>query len=337
MKKIILSISCLLICMLLHLSSAHAAGSNYSNLYDVKPGDNLWLVGINYGTTVEDLKATNGLQSDLLMVGQKLFVPTWHKVVAGDTLWKISLAFNSTIERIKTANKLSSDSIYVGQQLKIPPKKLPMQGQYVLLTKEEFKDWLFHNIFTRKIKLIQEHHTYMPSYKNFNGSNHFSMLKGMESYHVQEMGWKTISQNLTTFPDGKIAICRPINIAPEGSFGFKNLAARDALEAGSLTIENVGNFDIGGDVMTERQKETIVYVAALLCLKFGLTPSIDTIGYHHWYDMNTAERVLDNSVGHSVKTCPGTRFFGGNSTTSAKNNFYPLVIRKMQEIAASMR
>jgi hypothetical protein len=213
----------------------------------------------------------------------------------------------------------------------------PNKVTFILMTKEEFRDWLFRNQFTRKISLIQLHHTYLPSYKHFRGSNHLLMLKGMENYHIKEMGWKYISQNLTIFPDGKVAVCRPFNIAPEGSFGFKNPSARDALESKSLTIENIGNFNIDGDKMSETQKETIVYVSALLCIKFGLTPSIDNIGYHHWWDMNTAERVLDNSAGHSVKTCPGTGFFGGNSTSSAKRYFYPLVEQKMQEISASLR
>jgi hypothetical protein len=89
--------------------------------------------------------------------------------------------------------------------------------------------------------------------------------------------------------------------------------------------------------MTAEQRETIITVTALLMLKFGLTPSIDSITYHHWWDVNTGERVLDNSEGHAVKTCPGTGFFGGNSTNSAKNHFYPLVSSKMQEILATMQ
>ncbi|WP_420489708.1 hypothetical protein [Neobacillus vireti] len=52
--------------------------------------------------------------------------------------------------------------------------------------------------------------------------------------------------------------------------------------------------------------------------------------------MNTGERVLDQSAGHAVKTCPGTGFFGGNSTTDAINNFYPLVRQRMQEILATL-
>jgi hypothetical protein len=204
-----------------------------------------------------------------------------------------------------------------------------MQGQYILMTKDEFRDWLFRNKFTRKISLIQEHHTWAPSYKHFNGSNHFLLLKGMENYHVKEMGWKNIAQNITTFPDGKVAVCRPFNIAPEGSIGL-------LANTTGLAIENVGNFDIGNDVMTKEQEETIVYITALLCIRFGLTPSIDSITYHHWWNYKTKERVLDNSKEYEVKTCPGTGFFGGNSPNSAKNNFYPLVSRKMEEILATM-
>lgn len=204
------------------------------------------------------------------------------------------------------------------------------QGQYMIMTREEFKNWLFQNNFKRKVTLIQHHHTWAPSYKHFNGSNHMKMLKGMENYHVQKMGWKNIAQNITTFPDGKIAICRPFDTAPEGTIGVKANSV-------GLAIEHVGNFDKGNDAMTPSQKETIVYITALLCIKYGLTPSIDSITYHHWWNLKTGERVLDEGPDYNVKTCPGTGFFGGNSTTAAKKNFYPLVAKKIDEVLADMR
>jgi LysM repeat protein len=329
MKKFFLIVIMLILNMLLHISPAHAAGNNPSNIYEVKSGDTLPELANKYDTSVEELKVTNGLQSNTLLVGQKLWVPMMYEVVAGDTLRDISSAYNSSVDIIKIINGLSSEQIHIGQILKITPKKMTMQGQYILMTKEEFRDWLFHNRFTRKICLIQQHHTWSPSYKTFDGSNHFKLLKSMENYHVNTMGWKNIAQNITTFPDGKIAVARPFDIAPEGSIG-------SMANSVGITIENVGNFDIGHDVMSEEQKETIVYLTALLCIKFGLTPSIDSITYHHWWHYKTKERVLDNSKENEVKTCPGTGFFGGNSTTSAKTYFYPLVSRKMQEISATM-
>lgn len=334
MRKSLVPLFCLILC-LLNLSPAYA-NNNPRNIYEVKSGDYLWKIASTYGTTVNDLKLMNGLQTDTLLVGQKLKVPISYQVVAGDTLWKLSQSFDSTVQLIKSANNLTSNTINVGQKLKIPPKKLTMQGQYVLMTREEFRDWLFNHSFTRKIGKIQQHHTYQPSYQQFNGSNHFSLMKGMEEHHVKEMGWKTISQQLTTFPDGRVAVGRSFNIPPEGSFGLQNKEAMHAIEVDSLAIENVGNFDKGNNQMTAEQRETIVTVAALLCLKFGLVPTVDTITYHHWWDVNTGERVLDQSQGHATKTCPGTDFFGGNSTTTAKNNFYPLVRQKMEQIRATL-
>lgn len=328
MRKIFVIIISLVL-MLLNISPA-SAGNNPSNVYVVKPGDSFPKIANIYRTSVRTLKQTNGLQSNILSVGQKLLVPIQYEVVSGDSLSKIALQYDIPVQTLITTNRLKSNSIYAGQKVRIIPKKMTMHGQYILMTREEFKIWLFNNKFNRNIRLIQEHHTWLPSYKNFNGSNHFQLLKGMESFHVKKRRWKNIAQNITTFPDGKIAVSRPFNIAPEGSIGYRANSV-------GIAIENVGNFDIGHDVMTAEQKETIVYITALLSIKFGLTPSIDSITYHHWWDMNTGERVLDKNVGDAVKTCPGTGFFGGNSTTSAKTHFYPLVSRKMQEILANRR
>ncbi|MFP5114018.1 LysM peptidoglycan-binding domain-containing protein [Bacillaceae bacterium C204] len=334
MKKLCVFLFSLFFLMQINLSPALAV-NNPRNLYEVKSGDYLWKIATVYGTTAADLKLINGLQSDLILVGQKLRVPIMYEVVPGDTLWKLSQSFNSTVSLIATTNGLSNDTIYVGQKLKIPPKKLTMDGKFIRMNREEFKDWIFNHKFTRKVGKVQQHHTYQPSYQQFNGSNHFALMKGMEEYHVSGMKWSEISQQLTTFPDGTVVVGRSFNTPPEGSFGLLDKEAMHAIEADALAIENVGNFD--AEQMTAEQRETIVTVTALLMLKYGLTPTVDSITYHHWWDINSGERVLDHGEGHAVKTCPGTKFFGGNSTADAKNNFYPLVSRKMQEILASMR
>ncbi len=107
---------------------------------------------------MEDLKQINGLQTDLLLVGQKLRVPIDYEVVPGDTLWELSQTFNSTVPLIKSANSLTSNMINVGQKLKITPKKLRMQGQFFLMSREEFQDWIFNQKFTRRVGKVQQHH-----------------------------------------------------------------------------------------------------------------------------------------------------------------------------------
>ncbi|WP_078544893.1 peptidoglycan recognition protein family protein [Litchfieldia alkalitelluris] len=336
MKKLVVVSLSFLLFMQVNLNIAFA-DNHPRNLYDIKAGDTLWKIAHTYGTSIGDLKLVNGLQSDLIRVGQRLRVPLMYEVVSGDTLWKLSQSFDSSVQAIKTVNGLTADTIFIGQDIKIPPKKLNMQGQFILMTREEFRDWLFNQRFSRKIGKVQQHHTYQPSYKTFNGSNHFNLLRGMADYHMNTMKWNNISQHLTTFPDGTVAVGRPFNSPPQGSYGLKNPEAMLANQADALTIENVGDFNAGNDQMTKAQRETIITVTALLMLKFGLTPSIDSIQYHRWWDINTGERVLDKSEGHAVKTCPGTGFFGGNTTTDAKNNFYPLVEQKMQEIRATIQ
>ena len=48
-----------------------------------------------------------------------------------------------------------------------------MKTQYgfTLMTIGEFETWLIQQKVTRRITVIQEHHTWSPSYKQFNGSS----------------------------------------------------------------------------------------------------------------------------------------------------------------------
>lgn len=188
-------------------------------------------------------------------------------------------------------------------------------GQFLLFTREEFKEWLLNTQFTRTIRLIQNHHTYSPCYADFD-NNHFDLLIGMRGYHVNALGYADIAQNLTTFPDGTIAVCRSFEKDPAGIRGANQ---------GALCIEHLGNFD--KEIMTEEHKRTVVFLNAVLCDRFKLTPSVSTIVYHHWYDLNTGLRP-----GSVTKTCPGKLFFGGNTEADCQNNFIPLVIEAIKKM-----
>jgi uncharacterized protein YraI len=193
------------------------------------------------------------------------------------------------------------------------------QQGFTLMDRSEFKDWLMKQTITRKITMIQNHHTWLPSYINFNGNNHFWKVIGMRNSHMIDRGWSDIGQHITTFPDGKIIVgTRSMNSIPAGIKGNNKEA---------ICIEHLGNFDTGGDVMTKEQAETVVHVNAALNLKFALIPNETHNVYHHWFDLNTGLRT--NGKG-STKTCPGTAFFGGNKVENAKQNLYPKVIKVLK-------
>jgi hypothetical protein len=187
-------------------------------------------------------------------------------------------------------------------------------GKFILLDLNEFDDWLNLQNINRKINLIQQHHTYLPSYKHFKDDNHFELCKNMEKDHL-ERGFAEIAQTFTTFPDGKIMICRNLNTIPAGIKGA-NL--------NGICIENVGNFERGKDIMTPDQSNTIIAVTRLCLSRLKLEPSDRSVVYHHWFDLTLGKRILTEGTGNT-KTCPGENFFGGNTIDSFNLNFLPLL------------
>lgn len=194
-------------------------------------------------------------------------------------------------------------------------KELGMKkkGKFLLFTMDEFNEWLEERTIKRPIRLIQNHHTFIPSYGDFNGDNPFQLLEAMEESHLQRK-FDEIAQNLTTFPDGTISVCRSLEKDPAGIRGANS---------GAICIEHLGNFDDGKDSMSEKQRDSIVQLNALLCHKFKLYPNTDTIIYHHWYDRETGKRTDGTGF---TKTCPGTGFFGGNTVEAAGAYFIPLIV-----------
>ena len=187
------------------------------------------------------------------------------------------------------------------------------QGQFTLFeTLDEFAQFIQKPV-DRQITSVQNHHTAEPSYNEFNGSNHFPLLSGMRNFHVKERGFNDIAQNLTTFPDGTIAICRPMAKDPAGIKGANK---------GAICIEHVGNFDNGKDSMTAAQRETVIRMNALLSRRFKLKLDTSAFVYHHWFDLESGTRKNGAGV---TKTCPGTSWFGGNKVADAEANFLPLI------------
>jgi LysM repeat protein len=114
--------------------------SAQGTVHVVQPGENLYRIGLRYGTSWQALMAYNGLASTQIYVGQALAIPgvtallaalggetrqnpvgsVTHVVQPGETLFAIGLRYDITWHALASANGLSSTRIYVGQNLQIP-------------------------------------------------------------------------------------------------------------------------------------------------------------------------------------------------------------------------
>ena len=179
----------------------------------------------------------------------------------------------------------------------------------------EFENYINSINISRNISLIQLHHTYSPAYKQFTGNNHMQLHTSMRNYHINSNGWSDIAQHFTIFPDGVIVSGRSLEIVPAGIKGANT---------GAICIECLGNFDHGGDVMTDSQKNAIVSVVKSLLKKFNLNAETSVV-YHCWWTAG-GTALGDYVKTKSAKTCPGTNFFGGNSKEAFRSNFLPLLL-----------
>ena len=188
---------------------------------------------------------------------------------------------------------------------------------FIKMTSQDFESYIEKLKIARTILFIQQHHTYIPSYIHFKGNNHFELQKGMKNTHMNVNGWADIGQHFTVFPDGSILTGRNIEKTP---------ACITGRNSNAICIENLGNFDKGGDEMTDAQKKSIIIVTAALCKKFNFVPDTNNIVYHHWF--NLANGVRNNGSGNN-KSCPGTNFFGGNKVDDCLSHFIPLIKEKL--------
>ena len=198
------------------------------------------------------------------------------------------------------------------------------KGNFLLMESSELQRWLQQQKITRLINKLQVHHTWLPNYSTRRNQDHFKALEGIRNTHLAN-GWTATGQNITVFEDGKIAISldRDLNKTPAGIKGANT---------GAVCIEIIGNFDIGGDRMTDEQRQAVLHLYACLAIKLNIPINTNNIVYHAWYT-SSGQWIGDYVQGRSSKTCPGTNFFGdGNSRLAASQGFIPAVKAEVMRI-----
>jgi LysM repeat protein len=107
----------------------------------VRVGDSMWRIASQYNVSVPDIRRFNNLSSDLLSIGQILYLAQpvqqtntqtqtatqeaadvrefFYTVQAGDSLWKIATQFNVPVATIQSLNNLTSNALSVGQRLRL--------------------------------------------------------------------------------------------------------------------------------------------------------------------------------------------------------------------------
>ncbi|WP_312117327.1 LysM peptidoglycan-binding domain-containing protein [Brevibacillus reuszeri] len=135
-----LSATTILIAALLPTTSAWAQSVT------VAPGDTLGNIAYHNQITVEQLKLANNLTSDMILVGQSLYIPPRSQVYtvkSGDVLWKIAAKYGVSIQSIVNINQLpSTDDLLIGQKLLIPSEATAGTKEQTKPIAKQDKPWV---------------------------------------------------------------------------------------------------------------------------------------------------------------------------------------------------
>jgi len=112
-------------------TSKRRSGTYSVSTHKVRSGESLWSIANRYGTTISQIKSTNGLRSNVIQPGKRLKVFNYrsggktasaskggkYTVRYGDNLWTIAKRFGTSVSSLKRKNNLRGNSIHPGNVL----------------------------------------------------------------------------------------------------------------------------------------------------------------------------------------------------------------------------
>ena len=213
------------------------AGSNY---YTVQSGDSLWSISKKFGISVDELKQANNLTSNLLSIGQNLYIPnketdvttSEYVVSKGDTLYGIAQKFGTTVDNLKSINNLTTDSLAVGQILKIPSEEVSSTNTYTVksgdtlygiaskynTTVDELKS--LNNLTSNTLSIGQT--LKIPSGTTSNNTSTYTVVKGDTLYGIANKYNTTVDElkSLNNLTNNTLSIGEVLKVPSSGNVTY---------------------------------------------------------------------------------------------------------------------
>ena len=202
--------------------------------YTVKSGDSLWNIVKKFGVSVEEIKALNNLNNNLLSVGQILKIPEEvmesgdyivYTVKKGDSLYSIAREYDVSVNDLINYNNLSSNNLSINQQILIPKEqKVDLSNTYTVKSGDTLYGiarnynttvnelMMLNNLTTSVLSLGQV--LKLPGGKEGTGYIEYVVKKGDTLYNIAQKYNTTVDElkRLNQLPSNLLSIGQVVQI-----------------------------------------------------------------------------------------------------------------------------
>ncbi len=157
--------------------------------YVVKRGDSLYSIAKSFGISVEALKNANGVNGNLITIGQTLVIPSIsdktpgdyviYTVKKGDSLWKIANSYGISVNDIVDYNNLDTTLLSIGQQLLIPTITPSLDDNLTYIVKNGDSLWSVAKKYNISVDELKNYNNLMT---NMLSIGQVLMIPGTDKY-----------------------------------------------------------------------------------------------------------------------------------------------------------